>query len=292
MPPARTLPTFAALLLLAGLAGRAPGAPQSVANLAATPETAIPAPLIGSDRTLAPDESTPDASGLGFFHPLQSPGQPLRSECASIPAAERDHVYVFFINGADPLCVGNLNGLCAYIKSLGFNQCEFGQMYHTRSFYRKICKIKAGDPQAKFVVFGYSLGANCALMLTHWLKDDGVNIDLLVYLGADMVYPGERSRPDNAMRIMNIMGHGSIWFGGDLFIRDIDMDGAQNLHLDAGHFSLPSQAETITSLVQEIINVANRPAGMPQPDETPPVPAVRAKAEEPEKKPLLDLHIP
>ena len=292
MQLARTLPALAGFALLAGSIGQAAAAgPPALANLAADPDTALPAPLIGSDRSVTSEEQAPDAIGLGFFHPLQVPGQPIRAECAAIPAADRDHVYIFFINGADPFYVGNLNGLCAYVKSLGFNQCEVGQMYATRSFYRKITRIKASDPEAKFVVFGYSLGANLAVMLTHWLKDDGINVDLLVYLGADMVYPGERARPDNAMRIMNIMGHGSIWFGGDLFIRDIDMDGAQNLHLDAGHFSLPSQAETITTLVQEIVSVANRPAGMPPPENAPPAPAIRAKAEETEQ-PMRNLYIP
>ena len=230
--------------------------------LLAAPALALAAEPAPAKMPNATEEVAP-AVGLGFVNPVQAPAS-LRDLVETTSFDSRQHVHVFLVNGCDPLCVGNMNGLCAYVKSLGFS-AEFDQMYGARSVYRKAKFAHETDPGAKIVLMGFSLGANTVRTVAQWLEKDGVPVDLLYYLAADAVSDGAGTKPGNVARIINVTGHGSPFFGGDAFITPVKIHGADNIHLDAKHFALPSQSKVVEALVRELLILAGGGAVVPAP---------------------------
>jgi hypothetical protein len=131
-------------------------------------------------------------------------------------------------------------------------------MHHANLFRQRIRAVRQLDPGARIVVVGFSTGANCVRKLAHELKEDGVRLDLLVYLGGDTIRNAPQSRPENAANILNINGHGMVFHGRDLFFCGEDLDGAWNHRLDARHMTLPSRAETAELLVQYLAAIAQQ----------------------------------
>jgi hypothetical protein len=184
----------------------------------------------------------------------------LQALCESVPREQLEQVHVFFVNGCDPAGVAGMRGLCEHVRALGFVNAEYGQMFHTRSFHQKIQSVKAAQPHARIALCGYSLGANRVCDLSHQLDAEGIAVDLLVYIGADALANSESSRPLNVGKLVNITGHGSIFFGGDLVVTPNHFDGAENLHLQARHFGLPRQSETIEVVVRQLLALVSQPA--------------------------------
>ena len=123
------------------------------------------------------------AGCLSFCHPIE----PVTSEkvaiCKEIPQSCRSHVYVFFIHGMDPLDFANLSGVRDYVQSLGFIKTYYGQLYHTIYFTDEMREIHKRDPEARFALVGFSFGANMVRDVANAVRPDGVDIDLIVYLG-------------------------------------------------------------------------------------------------------------
>src|SRR5262249_26287732 len=128
--------------------------------------------------------------GLGtILHPLQDPGQVPLPECLKDRPGfcNREHVYFFGVNGFNPMCSGNFNGLCGYVRRQGFPNAYFSQFYNSASYARKIREIRQTDPQAKIALLGFSLGANYVRSIANDLNKDGTRVDLLIYLVGDYV---------------------------------------------------------------------------------------------------------
>lgn len=203
-------------------------------------------------------------SDLSFLHPIAQPAADVVRQCAAVTEDGRDHTYIFLVNGLDPLYVANLNGLAQHVKELGYRRCYCGQMGRAALFGEVIRKVRAEDASARFVVVGYSTGANAVRTLAHELKRDGVRLDLLVYLGGDTIKNVPYSRPENVERILNVTGHGLLWLGYDLFFNGADLDGAANHRLDARHLLVPSRPETAQLLARHLAAVsAAAPANAP-----------------------------
>ena len=197
---------------------------------------------------------------LSHLHPIQDPDPRVVDLCNSVPQREKDRTHIYFVNGIDPLYVGNFNGLARLVRSLGFHHGCCGQMHHTGQFGRDIRKVRRDDYAARVVLVGFSAGANCVRDLAHELNRDGVPIDLLVYIGGDTVKNCPYNRPENANRLLNITGHGLIFLGRDLYFWGDEIDGAINHRLDARHILLPSQARTADLLLLHLVEVCQKPA--------------------------------
>jgi hypothetical protein len=209
----------------------------------------------GCAATWRPEPLVKDL-GLGqLIHPLEEPDHIVYpSVCRERPdPCGKDHVYVFAINGLNPLCTGNFNGMCNYLEAQGFRNMYFGQPYTAFWFPAEIREIRARDPQAKIVLIGFSWGANCVRSLAHRLDDDGTPADLLVYLVGDTIWNTAYSRPANVQRIVNIRAQGLILLGGDLLFNGADIDGARNEKLECRHIQAPSRKETLTILMEELL---------------------------------------
>jgi len=206
--------------------------------------------------------------GLGhILHPLQEPaGVPVPCGPDGQPCpCDKDHVYIFGVNGLNPLCTGNFNGLCGYLRKQGFTHTYFGQLYTSHWYSNKIREIRAADPQARIALVGFSLGANYVKAIANNLNQDGTRIDLLVYLVGDLISNKESSHPPNVVRVVNVRAQGLVLTGGDLFFNGADIDGAENRKLKCRHILVPSRRETLELMMDEMMRLAcqvpPRPAG-------------------------------
>jgi hypothetical protein len=190
------------------------------------------------------------ASGCVCIHPIEPPPE-VHTVCKAYPPCCRDHVYVFMVHGMDPFDWANLTGVRDYIQDLGFRKTYYGQLYHVTKFEKEIRRVRAEDPSARFVLIGFSFGANVVRYLANSAKDDGIPIDLLVYFGGNTLNNEAYDQPENAARIVNILASGCIWNGAW-------MDRAENIHeVDVWHFGSPSHPYTLRVLAHELSEVSS-----------------------------------
>ena len=201
-------------------------------------------------------ESIPPLNaGFSFVHPVEKPDEAVIERSKQLSPAQKQRIHLFACNGLDPFCLGNLNGFCHAVRSLGFENVYFGQVWEPAAIERKIVAVRQGDPSAKIVVVGYSVGANEARRICNGLKRQSLSIDLLVYLGGDTVRDVPESRPENAGRILNITGHGFVVSGGDLLFRGEDISGATNVRLDERHILLPSRSAALDIFLTHVVEI-------------------------------------
>jgi hypothetical protein len=201
----------------------------------------------------------PSALGLGsLIHPLKLEKLILHEQAQAIPQEKKDRVHFFLVNGLDPLYSGNLNGVAAYFRSIGFANTSCHQFPSTWKVRRQIETIRGSDPEARIILLGYSVGANFVRALANNLQREGIHIDCLIYVGGDTVFNSPSSRPPNVGQIVNITGHGMIFLGRDLYFKGQDIDGAVNHRVDARHILLPGQSDTINLVGEQLIALASK----------------------------------
>ncbi len=192
------------------------------------------------------------AGCLSFVHSLDFPPKEQLAQGELIPAPSRHHVHIFLIHGMDPLDLANLYGLTEYIQQLGYLQTHYGQLYHLWEFKKEMRRIREDDPQARFALIGFSFGANVARDLANAVKDEGVLIDLLIYMGGNTLENTPQAQPEHVRRIINILAAGCIWNGAT-------MDRAENIHYsNVLHFGSPTHPRTRELLARELAVVAAR----------------------------------
>jgi len=189
---------------------------------------------------------------LSFVHSLDFPPHQQLLPAEMIPAACRNHVHLFIIHGMDPLDLANLAGLTEYIQQLGYIKTHYGQLYHLGEFKKELRKVHEQDPESRFVLIGFSFGANMVKHLANAVKDEPITIDLLVYLGGNTLENTPETQPDHVVHVVNILATGCIWNG-------CTMDRADNIHYtNVWHFGSPTHPQTLELLSHELAVVAAR----------------------------------
>ncbi len=187
---------------------------------------------------------------MPFLHRVDLPAVERVTACKVMPVCGRNHVYVFMIHGLDPFDWSNLAGVRDYLQALGFRKTYYGQLYHAGRYEAEIRRLHREDPEARFVVIGFSFGANVARYLANQARAEGIAIDLLVYLGGNTLKNEPRDQPDNAAKVVNILAAGAVWNGAW-------MDRAENIHeTDVYHFGSASHPRTLEVLARELAVVA------------------------------------
>jgi hypothetical protein len=164
-------------------------------------------------------------------------------------------VYVFIINGADPLGWGGASGLGRHLKEYGFSHTYYGELYHVHRFQGMIRKIHQDDPSARFALVGFSLGANKICELAQATAADGVRIDLLVFLSGNHWLGGLPSeKPANVARVVNILAGGCLAHTGQRnWAESYPCPGAW-------HFGTPSHRMTLDLLSRLLGEISSNPA--------------------------------
>jgi hypothetical protein len=189
---------------------------------------------------------------LSYLHPVPPAPTEVITTCKTeLSPCGRSHVYVFFVHGLDPFDYANLSGVRDYVNELGFPKTYYGQFYHKSQFEKEIRTIRSDDPEARFVLIGFSLGANMVRSIANTARNEGITIDLLVYLGGNTLGNEERDQPDNVARVVNILATGWIFNG-------VWMDRAENIEeTDVYHFGSPTHPETLSMLARELTGIAS-----------------------------------
>ncbi len=169
------------------------------------------------------------------------------ASCQAAPKCCRDHVYLFLVNGLDPVNYGDLTGLRDYLHKLGFNNTYYGQFFHGHAFRKEIYRIHDRDPQARFVLIGFSIGANVVHSLAESVQDHAVTIALMVYLsGNNPVTPMPAKRPENVECFLNVLACGIMKNRGE-------RGDAENLRVpNTRHFDIPMHPTTQRALAEKL----------------------------------------
>jgi hypothetical protein len=183
---------------------------------------------------------------LGGLHHIDASHADLVA-CQTAPKGCRDHVYVFLMNGLDPVNYGNLTGLREYLIKLGYHKTYYGQLYHAGWYTKEVCRIHREDPDAHFVLVGFSLGVNFVDAVAEAANKHGIAIDLMVFLsGNHPVWPMPADRPPNVSRVLNLLCSGSMKAWGE-------RPWAENVRLsNTWHFGSPTHPVTLERLGQEL----------------------------------------
>jgi hypothetical protein len=189
---------------------------------------------------------------LGFLNPIAPEAIDYAKKCPPLPQECRNRVYIFFVTGMDPLDFANLNGVREFLNDLNYLKTYSGQLYHVGHFSREIRRLHHEDPEARFVLIGFSFGANAVRDIANEVGKDDIPIDLLVYCGGNTLEDRPKDRPANALRILNFLATGCIWNGADI-------TGALNeCYSDVWHFGSVTHLHTLNVLVDELTVVAAR----------------------------------
>jgi hypothetical protein len=228
------------------------------------------------------------AGCLSCMHPVEPPEPHFSDACQTVPVGCRNHVYVFLMNGLDPINYGNLTGLRDYVQELGFGKTYYGQLFHAGWFEKEIRRIHQDDEDARVVLIGFSLGVQQMHSVAKDLNEEGIPIDLLIFLsGNHPVAFMPEDRPANVHRVVNILASGSMKAYG---VREY----AENVRLpeDTWHFGSPTHPYTLEKLSEELaalaLTVPLREIVRPQqpPDEEAPKPRpVKPPSDEEAPKP-------
>ena len=180
------------------------------------------------------------------------PPADLRERCHSLPAACRERVHVYMINGLTflPHMVGSMNSVAPYIEDLGFSKTKVGTHYSRWSFQDEIRRIHAQDPGAHFVLIGYSIGGGVVHAMAESLRADGISIDLMVLIDGHSFRHRLSETPANVERVVAI-NSASPWLAGQSFASQASYSVNAFFHLAA-----PRREETLRILGNELIHTA------------------------------------
>ncbi len=196
---------------------------------------------------------------LSVLHPVRCPETPEYAACPGLPRCCCSKVHIFFVAGLDPLDYSNLHGLAGHCQRLGFCNTYVGQMYHGKRFRNDMVRIRNEDPDSRFVLVGFSLGANVVRWITHEVGRENIHVDLVAYYGGNTFENEPANRPENAGHVVNVLAHGYIWNGARI-------DGAENYQVeDVWHFGSPTHPVSLEVFTRELLAIGLR-VPMPRED--------------------------
>jgi hypothetical protein len=191
------------------------------------------------------------ASGCCFssFNPVQPPPPDVIARCEGLNHSCLEHVHVVVINGFDPSQITNAVGLAHYLETSGFPHIYYSTQWASYKYLERIREIKAADPSARIAVIGYSMGVCCARKLAQRSKEQGITVDLLVYMDAFAANHSPEHAATDAKRIVNIITVPRLGiFGSE------PLAGAQNYQfLDVRHVNVPTDSLIVQRVLEELV---------------------------------------
>jgi hypothetical protein len=167
-----------------------------------------------------------------------------------VAGCQQSQVHVFIIHGLDPFDYANLRGLRDHCHKQGYLQTTYAQFYHGPWVTDRIRAIKANDPSAKILIFGFSAGTLTARTVTNTLHSKhGIDVDVVVYTSGITMLDREYNRPSFVGKVIHIRDRGLI--GG------LELSRAENYkYTDAWHFGTATHERTLAVLDRELNRLA------------------------------------
>src|SRR5207253_10767661 len=107
----------------------------------------------------------------------------------SIASCSRSHVYIFFVQGHDPVDCAGLEALKETMQSLGFPQAWYAPCWYEKHFKKEIARIHHDDPKSRIVLVGYGHGVVAAADLAQTVEAEHITIDLLFCVAREIEKP-------------------------------------------------------------------------------------------------------
>ncbi|MBN9119914.1 MAG: hypothetical protein J0I06_12260 [Planctomycetes bacterium] len=158
-----------------------------------------------------------------------------------LPVACRNQVYVFLVNGVTPPVHGGLGELRNKLAENGFAKVGIADLAGGLCVEHEIKKIRACEPDARFVLVGYDVGAPVATCAARDLASRGARVEALVLL--DPVGCKEVSGVPTLL-ITSGSGTGTTAHGQRVIVPD------------AGHFGLPAHPTAVAAIVDLLHGIA------------------------------------
>jgi hypothetical protein len=147
------------------------------------------------------------SSGCMALNPHPIPLAPeCTTDCAEIPCSCRGKVYVFLMSGFDLFDMDRVNDFRTALIHAGFTKVYNGQFYHDTYFASEIHRLALEEPDARFVIVGFSLGADYAVSLAESVGHYGIPVSLLASVDPYWWSSAPTTNPPNVQQVMHIHG--------------------------------------------------------------------------------------
>lgn len=187
---------------------------------------------------------------LTCLNPVAKPASEFREACEQIPTCSRSRVYVVLINGVDPLCCANLQGVREYLNELGFVKSFYAQIYHDQCLLDELRAIREEQPEARFAIVGFDHGAVTARKLADKAANEGLGIDLLVLMQPKCLIPTHTVASAAIGKTIVFQSGTCDWKGLGIDEGDVVQVPCSN------RFGVPTHPITLSMLTEELTSLA------------------------------------
>jgi hypothetical protein len=185
---------------------------------------------------------------LNFLNHVPDPSPEAKQISEQLPQPSREGVYVFLVNGNDPLGCANLYGIREFLHKLGYVKSYYGEWFHEWWLVDEIRDLHQEKPDAHIIVIGYELGADTALAVANAGIVCGANVDLLLYLE-----PRGFSFDNVPPELHNVI----VVRKDKSYPKDSEVKGAQSVALACGcRWLVPTHPSTLEIVETEISRLA------------------------------------
>jgi hypothetical protein len=179
------------------------------------------------------------------------------------PPLLRSQVYLFFLDGANPLDEGVHRSLRDRLNAAGYAMVYSAKQADAEWYTREMHRLAIDQPAARFVLAGYGLSADMTREVANRCLGEGLPLDALVYLDPT---DGRPAADEYTCRIPSWVVRSHNWPGG----RAVTAHEAVELP-GVGHLSLPAHPETVRLLARLMAASAARVV-LPSPELLPGLP--------------------
>jgi hypothetical protein len=182
-----------------------------------------------------------------------APRPELQRHSQVLPTICREHVHIYMINGLTilPHMCGSMNRMAPCVEELGFCKPKVASHYWRWSYQDDIRRIHQEDPDARFVLVGYSVGGGVVHSMAKTLEKDGIYIDLVVYIDPHSLTHDISTRPANVGKIVSI--NSTAWMLAGKCHCGEECHKVNTLF----HLATPRQQKTLDVLSDELLKLAD-----------------------------------
>lgn len=165
------------------------------------------------------------------------------------PPPVRNQVFLFMMNGRDPLECGGMLELRDQLCRAGYPMVYYAQRVDREWYRREMWRVVRDNPGARILLLGYSAAAPLVKGLAYEAARDELPIDAVIYL--DPVGTSGDLAATLTFRSVAVRSHN--WRGGRALATSDTV-----LVPKVGHYGLPTHPVTVDSLVQLLTDSAGR----------------------------------
>jgi hypothetical protein len=200
------------------------------------------------------------ASGCVSFH---GKAIPLPAECTAacgdVPCPCRGKVYVFLLSGFDPLDLDRVADVKAALVGAGFAKVYDGQFYDESFFRGEIRRLAKDEPDARFVLVGFSLGAEIATGLAQAVGKQGISVAMVATVDPYWWSSAPRQWADNVGQVVHVHGQHSLFSPTLSTGSNVEIPGGWLTNVTAN----PRTVETVARALVDVAETMPRPSTPP-----------------------------